>query len=138
MEVKKRKGEFRNCKICDKNFYALPAQVRTGVGFYCSHSCFSKSRNNTYRLGKYAQKGAPVPPTAYKKIGLTFKGTISEYKALHYWVNKQIGKALVCEKCGSIIKIQWANISWKYLKNIHDWMALCVRCHLVYDGKLNS
>lgn len=63
--------------------------------------------------------------------------TASEYRLLHFWVEKQLGKpsyCINCKKTGPARTYQWANISGKYLKDVADWKRLCVPCHLEFDG----
>lgn len=69
---------------------------------------------------------------AYK----VFKGTVSEYRVLHYWVEKQLGKPIGCENCSTteIRHYEWANISGEYLRDISDWARLCKRCHCLIDN----
>ncbi len=63
------------------------------------------------------------------------------YRNLHRWIERQLGKADHCEHCGltEIPKgkkryFQWANKSKKYLRNLNDWIKLCVKCHKHFDG----
>lgn len=139
MEMKKRpglKGEFRKCKTCEKEFYAIPAQVKRNEGKFCSTSCSNKSRDMTHHLGKYAKKGCVAPKTCFKKAKKTFKGTLSEYKYLHYKINKLFGKPDECEFCGESLNnkpIEWANKSGSYTEDRGDWLKLCKKCHWNYD-----
>lgn len=85
-------------------------------------------------------------PTEFKK-GTTpknFKGDKVGYCALHDWVGRRFGKARVCIICGEKTgRIEWANISLEYKRNLDDWMSLCSKCHRKYDringwGKASS
>jgi hypothetical protein len=62
-------------------------------------------------------------------------GADKEYRKLHYWVEKQLGKPMLCWECGSTnrTRYEWANISRKYLKDTSDWKRMCVSCHQKYD-----
>jgi len=64
-----------------------------------------------------------------------FNGTAAEYRSLHYWVEKQLGKPMKCSKCLAEDKSRyhWANISKSYKREISDWVRLCVKCHLNMD-----
>ena len=62
-----------------------------------------------------------------------WKGSDVGYFALHTWVYRNLGKATKCNKCGSEKNVQWANKSRKYLRNINDWLQLCIKCHNEYD-----
>jgi len=63
----------------------------------------------------------------FKEVGYT-------YAALHQWVKRRLVRPNKCCKCGGTGKIQLANKSGKYLRNLNDWIWLCVFCHRQYDG----
>lgn len=78
--------------------------------------------------------------TSFKRRGLTFKGTHSEYTALHKWVRRHLGNPLSCVKClgngvVNVTRIEWANISGEYRKEYDDWMPLCKKHHYYFDKK---
>lgn len=57
---------------------------------------------------------------------------IPNYRQLHYWVERQLGKPRVCSKCGIAEdnrRYEWANVSNQYKKDVSDWIRLCVPCH---------
>lgn len=67
-----------------------------------------------------------------------YKGNKKEYRELHQWVEKQLGKPEECSKCGKKgtgKRMHWANRSGKYRRNIFDWIRLCPACHKKYDMK---
>ena len=83
-----------------------------------------------------------------KKMGnrnYAWKGGVAWYYTLHKWKRKCSGNPSYCEHCGiageySIMKngvkrwsIHWANKSHKYLRDLSDWLGLCVKCHFKYD-----
>lgn len=67
-----------------------------------------------------------------------WRGDKVGYNALHTWVHRRCGEPTTCEKCGKRNlfgkKIHWANKSGKYLRKMDDWLRLCAKCHLDYDG----
>lgn len=65
---------------------------------------------------------------------LKWKGDEVGYGALHTWVKRQKGKAIICVDCGSSNNIQWANISKEYKRDLLDWKSLCGICHRRFDG----
>ena len=69
-----------------------------------------------------------------------WKGDEVSYRALHSWVHRWLGKPKYCEFCGKTQdtpkSIHWANKSGKYLRDLNDWISLCVRCHKEYDLNL--
>lgn len=67
------------------------------------------------------------------KKNINWRGNNVGYYALHTWVIRKLGKASICHKCGSDKKVQWANKSWEYKRDINDWIELCFKCHRIYD-----
>lgn len=47
-----RVGEIKNCKVCNKEFYPIPSNVRKGYGVYCSKECNSKDPEPFYKEKK--------------------------------------------------------------------------------------
>ena len=86
-------------------------------------------------------KGIAKAPTngfvVGQKINLVPKP--KNYKTLHKWVGRTLGRPSKCEFCGrdglSGKYIHWANKSRKYLKEISDWLRLCAKCHFDYDKR---
>ena len=67
----------------------------------------------------------------------SWRGDNVSYSALHRWVEKYNGKPEECVFCGDNTNIQWANKSGNYLRDLSDWLSLCIRCHRSYDkGRL--
>lgn len=68
---------------------------------------------------------------------LNWKGEFVKYRALHSWVQRNLGNPDSCVHCGKTgltgHKIHWANKSRRYLRDISDWIRLCVQCHSRYD-----
>lgn len=63
-----------------------------------------------------------------------WKGDDVGYRALHLWVERQLGKPTICEHCGlEERRMHWANKSHKYKREVSDWMRLCPKCHKQYD-----
>lgn len=60
-----------------------------------------------------------------------------DYRKIHKWVEKHLGKPETCEDCGksglSGHAINWANISKTYQYKLNDWKRLCVACHQNFD-----
>ena len=63
-----------------------------------------------------------------------WKGDDVGYYGLHTWVQRTLGKAEKCSICGETKKrIDWANRSRQYMRDIDDWLQLCSTCHGKYD-----
>lgn len=65
------------------------------------------------------------------------------YMTIHSWLIKHFKKNKACEICDNSpgldsigrSKLQWSNISGKYLRDRNDYRVLCARCHKRVDGK---
>lgn len=134
---------IKKCIICNKKYKVKP--YRKNIQRYCSLYCYHISTRNKPTWNKGLHTGI-VPKTAFKKgirnnidfefklgHGKSFSGTKKEYKFLHYWVNKNLGKSYVCSMCNSTNNVEWANKSHFYKKELNDWIQLCKKCHYKYD-----
>lgn len=64
-----------------------------------------------------------------------WKGDAISKKAIHDWVYKTLGSPTTCENCGTTEgRLDWANKSQEYKRDISDWMRLCRTCHVRYDN----
>ena len=64
-----------------------------------------------------------------------WKGDNVSYGALHDYVKTYMQKPLNCEDCGKPKKLDIANRSGKYSRDLRDWEWLCRKCHMKKDGK---
>lgn len=142
----------RKCEICLKDFSVVlpPSRQKSGRGRFCSIECKTKwskgkhfSRESEFKKGrkvffseehrsKISQARKGHRDTVGKDNGM-WKGNKVGYFALHHWVNRTFGKAIVCEKCSSTLNVQWANKSYNYKRQRNDWLELCYKCHRKYD-----
>src|SRR3990167_1520174 len=66
----------------------------------------------------------------------SWKGDQVSYKTLHQWVRKWLPKPSICQKCNIREPKEVANISGKYMRELTDYLWLCVLCHRTMDGKV--
>lgn len=61
----------------------------------------------------------------------------TSYHAIHNWLAENFVKPDKCERCGKseVSRLEWANISGKYLRERDDFMVLCPSCHRKMDLK---
>ena len=111
----------KRCLECDRGFRTNQTEINEGGGKVCSRTCYYK------RFRKIVKKEDESPNWKGDKVGI---------EALHQWVIKHLGNPMVCTKCGTIThkRYEWANISRKYKRDLQDWIRLCKRCHVIYDG----
>lgn len=60
------------------------------------------------------------------------------YAALHIWVAKRLGVPDRCSKCGKVGRVDLANKSQEYKRDVLDWDWLCRRCHMLGDGRMDN
>lgn len=60
------------------------------------------------------------------------------YDGIHTWVKRNLPKPESCEFCGRNVRLEAANISGKYLRDLTDWKYLCRRCHMLSDGRMRN
>lgn len=59
----------------------------------------------------------------------------NKYNAVHKWLRENFPKSGRCEQCGVEGKTHYAAKDHNnYTRNREDYMELCSRCHLAYDG----
>lgn len=109
---------------CGESFLLTPGQIRKGHGKYCSRKCYFKYRDCPNFLKKSKLKG---------EDSINWKGDNVKYAALHLRVQIKRGKATVCEKCGSLKRVEWANKTGKYA-DVFDYISLCKKCHGIFDN----
>jgi len=71
-----------------------------------------------------------------KEKNPNWKGNNVSYMGLHMWINFNYGNPRFCINCFSTKekKYEWANISGKYRRDIEDFVRLCTKCHIAFDG----
>lgn len=91
------------------------------------------SEANKKRLKEKHPMYGKTPKWMVGKNNWIWKGNNVGYYALHHWLNRVLGKAKICSKCGSLgSKIRgchWANISGEYKRDLNDWISLCPKCN---------
>ena len=84
----------------------------------------TRKRNNSYKGINLGEKNA------------NWSGNKISYKGLHIWVHRHKPKSMFCEKCGKITdKLDAANISGLYKRDISDFRWLCKPCHYKRENK---
>jgi hypothetical protein len=114
------------CIVCDKHFEEFASGIKEGRGKFCSRICWRKG-HTAWNKGKAGPR---------EELSPLWKGDQVGYFGLHEWVRRQKGKPIECEFClrtEEETRMEWANISGKYKREIDDYMALCAKCHRNYD-----
>lgn len=72
--------------------------------------------------------------------GHNWKGDKVKYDGLHRWIRKTLGSAKSCRFCKEDKKqrYNWASKEHSYLRDVNEWINLCVKCHRKYDKEWKS
>ena|SRR5688572_23442853 len=97
------------CENCAKEFLSIRSKRR-----FCNKGCARSGSNNP-----------------------SWKGDNVGIVQVHKWVEKQLGRPERCSKCDAVGKVDLANISQEYKRELTDWEWLCRRCHMKSDGRLD-
>lgn len=73
-----------------------------------------------------------------KELNPMWVGDKISYEGIHDWIKNQIDKPTKCNDCNEEKKLDLANISQKYLRDLSDWEWLCRSCHMKKDGRLDE
>ena len=119
------KGGLPDCKECGKQL--SQRHSKTNQCMQCFLTDPSNKAIAISRLAKIDNTG---------DNNWLWKGKNVGYFALHHWVNRQLGKPQECVYCGKGSgenKLQWANVSHEYKRDLSDFISLCIPCHKNYD-----
>jgi len=67
-----------------------------------------------------------------------WKGNNVGIKVLHEWIRRHKPKVEFCERCNKKKKLELANISGLYKRDINDYEWLCRKCHMEDDKRMNN
>lgn len=68
-----------------------------------------------------------------------WKGDDVGLKSLHGWIRNNLPKPDRCQKCNKKEKrLDAANISGEYHRDLSDWEYLCRVCHMLSDGRMRN
>lgn len=118
-----------------KETYKAMGEKRKGIKFSDEHKRKIGEANKDNLTGL---KNGEL--TRFNKIDFhacDLVGGLNQYRYIHKWVEKKLGKPTKCSCCGedglTERQIHWANLSKEYKKDIKDWVRLCVKCHYNID-----
>jgi hypothetical protein len=104
----------KKCEGCCN--YFIPKENRKDrITIYCSIRCSKLSFRNP-----------------------NWKGDAVGYIGIHNWVERNKPKPSMCEICGSKKRLDAANISQQYKRDINDWEWICRKCHMNKDGRIKN
>ena len=135
------------CLECGKEYNVPNHLINTTK--YCGIKCSNTVKGRTsskpwgYKIG-LAKLGKKNPWTTKRNLennpgkrgkeSPMWKGDDVGYIALHNWAHKYVKLKDKCETCDSIMRLEMANVSQQYKRELDDWKTLCRKCHLEYDS----
>ncbi len=138
------------------------AELKTDLGINSNSAIHNRLKGYGHRVRKLGKRGKQSGdcPTCGVKIAVSKWGIIRKYcsircskigsnnhnwkaddvgyNGLHVWVRRNIVKPIACQNCGSNKKLDAANISQQYKRDVSDWEWLCRKCHMTKDGRLKT
>lgn len=132
--------KIRICKNCHKEF-------THEENIICSRECLSEYRKTSPNKGNFKKGHQTVYTEATRKkialskigsLNVNWKGNEVGYDALHAWVKRRLNKPDYCCFCHQKRKLDLANISQEYKRDLSDWEWLCRKCHMTKDGRLEK
>lgn len=132
------------CQTCNTPKHYSPSHIPNRA--FCSRGCYSIIRNKELEeKGKETRlNGTENYPKTYHygSAHFAWKGNKASYRALHYWLRRQLGKPTKCIKCNKESNkpriIQWANIDGKYRRISSDYIPMCCSCHKLHDLNIRA
>jgi len=119
----------KKCLICNKEFLVIPSSKKK----FCSRECHHKFQIGKKRLPFSSEHKKKISKALMGNNNSNWMGNNVNYPGIHAWVRRHKGKPQVCEKCGSVIHLEWANKDHSYKRNLDDYIPLCRSCHMKYD-----
>jgi hypothetical protein len=98
------------CEYCKRDFFV---KYKCRKRRFCTKSCARSGENNSSWAGD--------------NVGIV---------QVHTWMEKILGRPDRCSKCDKIGKVDLANRSNLYKRDVNDWDWLCRKCHMKSDGRL--
>lgn len=150
------------CDFCKKQFYKLPIQIKRTSHNFCSRKCSQDGRKipcifSCTLCGKiFNLKHSELAKTSIhfcskncfrkwlsiQKQGIgnpKWVGDAVKKQPIHGWVKRKLTKPDFCLNCKTkTSKLDLANISQEYKRDLKDWKYLCRRCHMLEDGRMNN
>jgi hypothetical protein len=133
-ELRKIKLRTNKCKVCGTPIYPVSTVCNKHKGFGRVHSEETKQKMR----GRVHTQEERVKISLSKigELNPQWQGDNVTYGALHDWVKWHKIKPVVCSICNKDKRLDLANISGTYKRDLDDWEYICRRCHMVKDGRL--
>lgn len=133
------KKEYK-CDFCGKRFKDYESNIKLYKNKFCSRRCLGKwtyqEKNNLIIFEKNHTPWNKGKKCYYQRgeNNNNWKGDNVSYFGLHSWLKRHKFRPKECEFCKKEGKrIEFANISGNYLRDVDDYFSLCTSCHIKFD-----
>jgi len=116
-------------KVCTVNGCET---ISSSLGYCKTHYTRFKRHGDPLIVGRNPWKDGQ----GSAKDNTQWKGDNVSYKGLHAWVRMNLSSEGKCWDCGKEARLDVANISQEYKRDLSDWEYLCRSCHMIKDGRL--
>lgn len=121
---KRKNGSLRWLCICDCGNKVIVTRDNLIHKNVTSCGCFSREVHSNLKKECIGEKNH------------NWTGDNVSYEGLHLWIKRHKPKSDKCEHCGKNGKLDAANLSGKYKRDIKDFRWLCRKCHMKIDGRI--
>jgi hypothetical protein len=119
------------CDICGKE-YPLSSGINNKGRPYTNHRRWHKLKEYENFQKNFREF---ISQNSRDEKHSRWKGDDAGYIAIHTYVKRRKPKPETCEFCNKkISRLDLANKSGEYKRDINDWYWLCRKCHQDYDG----
>lgn len=82
------------------------------------------------------EKGKKYPQMARRGSSHgAWKGDHAGYQSIHIWLRGRKERTGICKRCGLRRVTHFANVSGLYMRDVDDYIEVCVPCHRKIDGQ---
>jgi len=127
------------CRLCKKSFESLKSltnhirwhdlpqynKFQKKQREYCKTRIFTSKNKQKMSQSKLGEKNGMW-------VGLKIG-----YAGVHSYIKRRLKKPDKCSNCSKVtFKLDLANISQEYKRELNDWEYLCRKCHMTKDGRI--
>lgn len=118
-----------NCGSCGKLFSTNRGRL------YCSRPCFLKYLHTIYSGNSQAliNRNRKISASHIADKNPQWLGDKVSYRGLHDWLRKNFSPPKECLECKRELKLDLANVTGKYVRDISHYRWLCRGCHVSLD-----
>jgi hypothetical protein len=139
--------EYKNCKVCNKQFYKPYncSRKNWNVTKFCSRKCFheqhkvwlGRKRSDLSKIMKDQYKEGKRKPIIMRDgNNPAWKGEEASYSAFHHWLYNRLERTYWCYLGDHEItkKSEFANIAESHDHKLEYYIESCTSCHRLFDN----